>query len=51
MNSKARRNRNGKKNIKRYLKNLRKKLQVNWSFLYQKERENSEWRKMHQDIQ
>jgi len=44
MNSKARRNGNEKKNIKRHLKNSRKRSQVNWSFLYQEERENSEWR-------
>jgi len=51
MNSKARRNGNGKKNIKRHLKNSRKRLQVNRSFLYQEERDNSEWRQMHQDMQ
>jgi len=44
MNLKARRNGNGKKNIKRRLKNSRKRLQVNQSFFYQEERENSEWR-------
>jgi len=42
MNQRARRNGNGRKNIKRHLKNSRKKSQVNQFFLYQEERENSE---------
>jgi len=42
MNLKARRNGNRKKNIKKHSKNSKKKSQVNQSFLYQEEKENSE---------
>ena len=30
------------------LKSLKRKLRVNWSSLYQEEKENSEWKQMHQ---
>jgi len=33
------------------LKNLKRRLQVNWFFPYHEERENSEWKQMHQDMQ
>ena len=51
MNSKERKNGNGKKNTKRHLKNWRIRLQVNQYLYYLEEKENSEWRQIHQDMQ
>jgi len=37
--------------IKRHLKSLKRRLQVNRFFPYHEERENSEWKQMRQDMQ
>jgi len=37
--------------IKRHLKSLKRRLQVNQFFPYHEERENSEWKQMRQDMQ
>ena len=51
MNLKERKSGNGKKNTKRHLKNLRTKLQVNQYLLFQRGKENLEWKYMLQDMQ
>ena len=39
------------KNINEYLKSLETRLQVNQFFLYRRNKENSEWKQMPQDMQ
>ena len=51
MKSKKRKSGNGMKNIKRVLKNSRTKLQVSWYLLFQREKENLEWKQMFQNMQ
>jgi len=51
MKSKERKSGNRIKNIKRVLKNSRTRLQVNWYLLFQREKENLEWKQMFQNMQ
>ena len=46
MNLKKRKSKNEKKNTKRYLKNSKTRLQVNWYLLFQRRKENLEWKQM-----
>jgi len=48
--SKIKKTRNGKKNTKRYLKNWRKKSQVNIYLFYPEKKENSEWKLLWQPL-
>jgi len=50
MNSRKRKNGSGIMNINRHSKNSRTRLQVNPYSLFQREKENSEWKLMLQDM-